>query len=1008
MKRLLLSAVVVLLTTMSFSQSLVSISPATANLGDSLTLNVAGSGTTWTLATPTVKLYNTTGDTIADMGVSVVDDLNVTASFYIDCSVYPAGTYSVMTNEATNGTLTLDTVLSIVGMGSPTFNNTNPYCAGNADGILNFAGLVGGTAPYTYAWFSDAGLTQQIGTGAAISNYAAGTYYIQVTDFNNCTFSASTMLSDPIALQMAVTSNGETCFGTCDGSATATPSGGTAPYAYTWSAGPTTQTASALCAGTYAIDVVDVNGCAISDSVSVTGPSQLGYALSGGNVTCAGLNNGTIDFTGMIGGTTPYQYSIDGGTTYQSSSSFTGLAAGTYVTYMQDANGCFWTDSIALTAPGSALVLDTAMTIVNASCNGSSDGQMFCGVTGGTAPYTLQWSNGLYSDTLTHATAGTYTLFVTDATGCSASASGTITEPAAMSVSDTLTAPTCGLNDGSAEILSVSGGTAPFTYAWTNGASTALVSGLEAGTYVVTIEDVNGCSVTETINLASSTAPSVAVNTTSPSCNGGVDGAINLTLTGGTAPITFDWSTGAQTEDITNLRAGIYDVTIQDASGCEISKIVTVPVTPQLDLSAVTYNPANCGLQDGDITVIAAGGTAPYAYSWSSGGTASQESGLAAGTYTLTVTDANACVKSKTYALSNVNSPSITVDQVVQPACEGGDGMIAVSVSGGTTPYTYDWSDGTHNQNLVSAVVGNYQLTITDGGGCQAVAYAELHGINLSAAEICMVTVDTVTDGNIVVWTKDYGLGIAEYEIYRETAVYNQFQYLGTVPFDSLSQYLDTTANPDVHSYKYKVRTIDSCANASDFLALHKTIHLNAVLNTSNEVELNWDDYIGIAYTDFHIYRNHPTTGWQEIAVVASTVHNYTDPNYPSITGLDYSIVVIPSSPCTAEKSQDHNSTRSNKVNIAPGVPTDAGISSSDMSYNVYPNPTKGILNLRLSSQTSNVEVIMQDLNGKVVKLFNVGQQPLHQLDISDLESGVYFLDVRIDGASNVTKVVKN
>lgn len=868
-------------------------------------------------------------------------------------------------------------------------------CNGSSKGGANY-----GTAPYSYLWSS--GETTEIATALCF-----GTAWVQITDANACVDTMFTNIDtiynacDFLYLNYNYTN--ESGVGNCDGYITIEAESGIAPYSYLWNNSSTSDSLGSLCAGTYSVVTTDANGCVDSTEITVGTDCSLDLSASIVNdISCFGLVDGNIEIVNS-NGTAPFLYSIDG-VQIRTDPYFDTLAAGTYTIMSQDVNECYGEYQVTIVEPP-LLVLDTAYTLSNASCNGLNDGQVIAAASGGTTPYNFQWSNGQVGDTLQNVSAGTHTLYLSDASGCQENASVTVTEPAAMTVTVTETSPTCGASDGSAEVTSVTGGTTPYTYSWTSGDATALSQDLDAGVYQVTVEDANGCEVNSTVNLASATAPAVTVNTTSPSCYGGNDGAIDLVITGGTAPITFDWSTGAQTEDLSSLMAGTYDVTIEDASGCVISEVVSLAGVSQIDLSNVSSTLASCGLSDGELMVTPTGGAGGYTYSWSSGGSADTESGLAAGTYTLTVTDGNGCINSKTYALSNDAAPTISIDEVIQPACEGGNGMISVSVTGGTAPYAYAWSDGSSNQNLVSAVVGNYTLTVTDAGSCEAVAYSELNGINLNAAEICLVTVDTATNGNIVVWTKDYNLGIAEYEIYRETAIFNQFQYLNTVPFDSLSQYVDLAANPDVHAYKYKVRTIDSCGNASDFLALHRTIHLNAELNTSNEVELSWNQYVGINYNKYYIHRYHPTIGWELLDSVASTVHNYVDDNYPSVTDLTYSIEVKPLSPCTAQKAQDHNSTRSNSVNIAPGN-LDASVGYMNNEFSIYPNPGSDFIQLN-TKIIGTYTLELYDMQGRIV--FTTEDNGNTVISAKDFESGVYFVRMTKGGESmGVVKWIKH
>jgi hypothetical protein len=487
------------------------------------------------------------------------------------------------------------------------------------------------------------------------------------------------------------------------------------------------------------------------------------------------------------------------------------------------------------------------------------------------------------------------------------------------------------------------------------------------------------------------------------SCNGANDGAIDLTITGGTAPFNIDWSTGEHTEDITGLAAGIYDVTIIDDSGCGSVQVYSVTEPMPIDLSVATIVDASCDSTDGMISVSASGGVGGYNYLWSTGSTTSDAINLAAGTYSLSVSDNNLCMGMTSITVSNAAGPSIIVDQVIQPVCQGGSGEILVSATGGISPYSHSWSNGANSEDLFNAAVGNYELIVTDSNGCQGVAYLELLGVNFNAAEICMVTVDSVSGSNIVVWNKEFNLGISEYEVHKETSSLNVFQFLGTVPFDSLSQFIDTASNSSVHSYRYKLRTVDSCGNYSEFLAYHKTIHLVSNIGLNNTVNLVWDDYIGFEYLTFYINRYHPSTGWVVLDSVASNVHSYTDNSYPSLAGLEYDIEVVPTMPCVAEKAQDHNTTRSNRHTIAPPNPSIID-ESILLNARVQPNPSNGLFTIIV--EASNWSYSVLDMNGKLIMNERASTNNA-EVNIQELEAGIYMIQISVDGDSIYKKIVK-
>ena len=276
------------------------------------------------------------------------------------------------------------------------------------------------------------------------------------------------------------------------------------------------------------------------------------------------------------------------------------------------------------------------------SCANSGDGSIDLGVVGGTSGYTYTWSNGATTEDISGLFPGTYTVTVTDANGCSSSASAVITEPTAITGLTTSTDEACfGDLSGSVD-LSVTGGTPSYTYLWSDGSTTEDLNNVAAGTYTVTITDGNGCSTLDTAVVAGPlSAISAAPVSTDITCFGDVDGAIDLSTTGGTPGYTFLWSNGDTTEDLSGLAAGTYMVTITDNEGCTES--ASISITEPATLASTGSGTDEMMGNDGTIDLTVTGGVSPYTFSWSNGETTEDLSGLVAGTYTVTVTDANGC-----------------------------------------------------------------------------------------------------------------------------------------------------------------------------------------------------------------------------------------------------------------------------------------------------------------------------------------------------------------------------
>ena len=462
------------------------------------------------------------------------------------------------------------------------------------------------------------------------------------------------------------------------------------------------------------------------------------------NPLCNGSSDGSINLT-VGGGTAPYTYLWSNGDDVQDPS---GLPAGTYTVTVTDSNGCEKTTTATLTQP-TLLVASAVGT--NPGCNGASTGSIDLTVSGGTTPYTYNWSNGPTTQDLSNLPAGTYTVTVSDNNDCEQIVSVTLTDPPLLTVSGAGTDPLCfGTNTGSIN-LAVGGGTPGYSYQWSPSGSGPNPSGLGVGTYSVTVTDIKGCTATTSVTLGQPTQLTASATGSNPLCNGGNTGSINLTAGGGTTPYTFNWSNGNNTEDPTGLTAGTYTVTVTDANGCTKTTSVTLTNPPQIALTSQPTNPLCNGSSDGSINVSIVNGTGPYSWNWSNGANTQNPTGLPAGTYSVTVTDANGCTQMSSATLVNPPLLTATVTNTQQVDCAHPTGSINTSASGGTPGYTYQWSPSGSGPNPTGLAAGTYTATVTDAHGCTTTITATVNS-NLtppnaaaSATGILTCTITTLT-----------------------------------------------------------------------------------------------------------------------------------------------------------------------------------------------------------------------------------------------------------------------
>ncbi|MDB4533776.1 gliding motility-associated C-terminal domain-containing protein [Vicingaceae bacterium] len=638
---------------------------------------------------------------------------NLTAGFYSDTITDFNGCVEIFTIGVSNPT-------GPSGV-TPTVNDAT--CFGTCTGSLNVI-VIGGSPTFNYTWSGPNGFT---GTNDSTqNNLCAGTYNLQVEDANNCILTTSLLVGEADSITENSTFTDASCNGTCDGTASVTPTGGTAPYSYLWlSNGSTNSSISGLCAGTESVTITDFYGCQKTVDFTIGSPNALTVTSTNTPTTCNTDCDGTAS-ANPTSGTSPYTYQWNDPAS-QTGQTATGLCDGTYIVTVTDLNGCSENDTVIIVEPTPISV--TPIT-TNSTC-GNSDGTAdVSGSTGGTGTHTYNWP--ALSTTIPNPTglaAGTYTVEITDANLCMQSFLVTISDANGPTVSVTPTNASCdGVCDGQATVTA--SGTASFSYLWqTGGQTTPTITGLCAGNYSVEVTDGNGCITTEPVTIIDNTAITATVSTIETTCNGDCNGSALVTPNGGTAPYSYSWTGGNAAGQTINavggLCAGNYTVIITDFIGCSITQdvVITEPSILSVSVSGIA---ANCnGSCDGQATATPSGGTAPFTYLWSNNATTPTITALCEGSYTVTITDFNGCTAQGNVAIGDgvditatINSVDVTGSGATCATC---DGSITVSnIAGGSGgPYTLLWSgNGLTTSTITDLCPGAYTLTITDNGGC--------------------------------------------------------------------------------------------------------------------------------------------------------------------------------------------------------------------------------------------------------------------------------------------------
>jgi hypothetical protein len=390
------------------------------------------------------------------------------------------------------------------------------------------------------------------------------------------------------------------------------------------------------------------------------------------------------------------------------------VGIGNYTVTVTNSGGCSSQGSAAVTQPAAITI---NLTTSNVTCNGAQNGTASAVATGGTGTMTYAWNTGASGSGVSNLAPGSYNVTATDQNGCTKTNSFSISQPTTLAGNLTVNNISCNGDAGSAHLIA-SGGTPPYSIAWSTGVGGNHLYDLTPGNYSVTLTDANQCAWEQTFSIVESDELNVNLTVSEISCNSSSDGAISADVNGGVAPYSFSWNTGANGSSLSNLGAGTYTVTVTDASGCQGTGSASLLEPSALQLAIFKSDISCFGSDDGSATATATGGTSPYTYVWSNGASTSIINDLGVGSYTLTVSDARGC--SVEESIQIIEPSELTLSALISQAetCVGMDGEAIANAMGGTGNYTFVWSNGTTNQLLSGASSGQYLVTVTDGNGC--------------------------------------------------------------------------------------------------------------------------------------------------------------------------------------------------------------------------------------------------------------------------------------------------
>lgn len=596
---------------------------------------------------------------------------------------------------------------------SLSFSVQNASCNDASDGSV-LADVQGGTGTgtYTYSWLD---LSNGINPNfeEQLDDQSSGMYELVVTDANGCSIIDTATIDAPQPLSAELTSTPPNCVGVADGQASLEVTGGTPPYNYIWSdIGLDDESRDDLAETPYQVIIIDDNGCELIVDIDLEDPSPIELQTDQTEVSCDGGDDGTATVTAS-GGSGGYTYEWEDG---QTDATATGLPQGTYNVEVTDMNGCVATTSIEVS---SNTPIELSIDGNDPLCTGTATGTGSVTPSGGTPPYSYNWSSGETNATASQLIAGSNSVTVTDANDCTAIIQLSLNDPQALSTSTTSSTVGCfGSPDGEVSV-NVNGGQPPYSYNWDNGQTTATATGLAQGVYNVTVTDANGCTIEDNAEVMTPPEIELSISGTDIDCNGNTNGNIQLEVTGGEPPYTYNWNTSIPSiPNPQNLGAGSYQVTVEDSNGC--TETISIDLSQPAALQASSRNQLiSCAdSADGAIDLVVSGGQGPYEYFWSNGANTQDLENLPEGDYNVLVVDANGCQLNYEVSLSAPNPLVVSFD-IQDVECYGdSDGMITANVSGGVNPITVDWAAGSSNRTIEGLAAGTYAIQISDANGC--------------------------------------------------------------------------------------------------------------------------------------------------------------------------------------------------------------------------------------------------------------------------------------------------
>ncbi|MEM6317342.1 MAG: PKD domain-containing protein [Bacteroidota bacterium] len=588
---------------------------------------------------------------------------------------------------------------------------TNVTCEGAANGTITLT-----------ADSSASDLTIRWNTGdstAMLTNLAVGEYTATVSDTLGCSTMASIEIIADSSLQISLTGNDIDCVGDADGRVTASVIGfnGNDGLTFVWNTGDSTATISNLMPGDYQVTVTDTTGCFGTAGVTLAAADSINITLVVANPTCEDTTGTGAILAGATGGSGSFTFDWSNG---DSTNSINQLLAGTYILTVTDSLGCTQTDSATLVNPPSLTI--SATTDQDATCDGTEDGSASVIATGGTAPFTISWSNNATTSTINNLNPGTYTVQVSDDAGCEEMDTIVVGQTTNINVMVTELQSASGENATDAIATAVAtGGQAPYTYNWDNGVEADTITNLSRGNHDVVATDANGCTGMGSIDIQFFELSVSIIEVRNLQCNGAPTGRATAAPNNGTAPFTYVWNTGDSTPILTNLLAGTYTVTVTDSVGLRGLGSVTLTQPEPIRFNLEITPPGCSNIPNGQIVINATGTVGNPLYDFGVGVTPNPLIlGVTDGVKNYSILDGNGCRADTMFTIEALSPDPPTPNYGVSSL-----GLVATftdSTLNAATSYLWKFGDGA-TSDIPSPIhqypdTGDYEVCLIVSNTC--------------------------------------------------------------------------------------------------------------------------------------------------------------------------------------------------------------------------------------------------------------------------------------------------